>query len=162
MWEKKLLKPTSVVGASRDSLVHHVAATLRAKQSNPFEPVQLLYVAFRGLQTHVAHALVRVRDEMLHVLRERFLQANVFKISCHIMFPDKVEDLRHHELATSQNGWAEVWKKSRWIALDEEDWCEVLYGWLIIRAGTNTPSDEYDTYRDTGWRIRYTFSQRLN
>ena len=24
-----------------------------------------------------------------------------------------------------------------------------------IRAGTNTPSDEYDTYRDTGWRIRY-------
>ena len=23
------------------------------------------------------------------------------------------------------------------------------------RAGTNTPSDEYDTYRDTGWRIRY-------
>ena len=22
------------------------------------------------------------------------------------------------------------------------------------RAGTNTPSDEYDTYRDTGWRIR--------
>ena len=26
---------------------------------------------------------------------------------------------------------------------------------LITRAGTNTPSDEYDTYRDTGWRIRY-------
>ena len=26
---------------------------------------------------------------------------------------------------------------------------------LAIRAGTNTPSDEYDTYRDTGWRIRY-------
>ena len=25
-----------------------------------------------------------------------------------------------------------------------------------IRAGTNTPSDEYDTYRE------YTFSQRLN
>ena len=25
----------------------------------------------------------------------------------------------------------------------------------ITRAGTNTPSDEYDTYRDTGWRIRY-------
>ena len=25
----------------------------------------------------------------------------------------------------------------------------------LIRAGTNTPSDEYDTYRDTGWRIRY-------
>ena len=25
----------------------------------------------------------------------------------------------------------------------------------VIRAGTNTPSDEYDTYRDTGWRIRY-------
>ena len=23
------------------------------------------------------------------------------------------------------------------------------------RAGTNTPSDEYDKYRDTGWRIRY-------
>ena len=23
------------------------------------------------------------------------------------------------------------------------------------RAGTNTPSDEYDMYRDTGWRIRY-------
>ena len=61
------------VGASRDSLVHHVAATLRAKQPNPFKPVQLLYVAFRGLQTHVTHALVRVRDEMLHVLRKRFL-----------------------------------------------------------------------------------------
>ena len=27
--------------------------------------------------------------------------------------------------------------------------------WLYTRAGTNTPSDEYDTYRDTGWRIRY-------
>ena len=26
---------------------------------------------------------------------------------------------------------------------------------ISIRAGTNTPSDEYDTYRDTGWRIRY-------
>ena len=26
---------------------------------------------------------------------------------------------------------------------------------LDTRAGTNTPSDEYDTYRDTGWRIRY-------
>ena len=26
---------------------------------------------------------------------------------------------------------------------------------LTTRAGTNTPSDEYDTYRDTGWRIRY-------
>ena len=26
---------------------------------------------------------------------------------------------------------------------------------LFSRAGTNTPSDEYDTYRDTGWRIRY-------
>ena len=23
------------------------------------------------------------------------------------------------------------------------------------RAGTNTPSDEYDTYHDTGWRIQY-------
>ena len=26
---------------------------------------------------------------------------------------------------------------------------------VATRAGTNTPSDEYDTYRDTGWRIRY-------
>ena len=26
---------------------------------------------------------------------------------------------------------------------------------VCTRAGTNTPSDEYDTYRDTGWRIRY-------
>ena len=26
---------------------------------------------------------------------------------------------------------------------------------MRTRAGTNTPSDEYDTYRDTGWRIRY-------
>ena len=26
---------------------------------------------------------------------------------------------------------------------------------VSTRAGTNTPSDEYDTYRDTGWRIRY-------
>ena len=26
---------------------------------------------------------------------------------------------------------------------------------VVGRAGTNTPSDEYDTYRDTGWRIRY-------
>ena len=26
---------------------------------------------------------------------------------------------------------------------------------VVTRAGTNTPSDEYDTYRDTGWRIRY-------
>ena len=26
---------------------------------------------------------------------------------------------------------------------------------VFSRAGTNTPSDEYDTYRDTGWRIRY-------
>ena len=26
---------------------------------------------------------------------------------------------------------------------------------LFSRAGTNTPSDEYDMYRDTGWRIRY-------
>ena len=25
----------------------------------------------------------------------------------------------------------------------------------MTRAGTDTPSDEYDTYRDTGWRIRY-------
>ena len=25
---------------------------------------------------------------------------------------------------------------------------------VVARAGTNTPSDEYDTYRDTGWRIR--------
>ena len=37
---------------------------------------------------------------------------------------------------------------------------------IITRAGTNTPSDEYDTYRDTGWRIRYVsrihVSQRLN
>ena len=37
------------------------------------------------------------------------------------------------------------------------DWRTCLYikHLLIIRAGTNTPSDEYDTYRDTGWRIRY-------
>ena len=26
---------------------------------------------------------------------------------------------------------------------------------VYIRAGTNTPSDEYDMYHDTGWRIRY-------
>ena len=26
---------------------------------------------------------------------------------------------------------------------------------VLSRAGTNTPSDEYDTYRDTGRRIRY-------
>ena len=29
------------------------------------------------------------------------------------------------------------------------------FRYVCIRAGTNTPSDEYDTYRDTGWRIRY-------
>ena len=28
-------------------------------------------------------------------------------------------------------------------------------GYRYTRAGKNTPSDEYDTYRDTGWRIRY-------
>ena len=31
----------------------------------------------------------------------------------------------------------------------------VILDVVKIRAGTNTPSDEYDTYRDTGWRIRY-------
>ena len=35
----------------------------------------------------------------------------------------------------------------------------IVTGFVIctsaIMAGTNTPSDEYDTYRDTGWRIRY-------
>ena len=33
----------------------------------------------------------------------------------------------------------------------------ILGLYLVVngRAGTNTPSDEYDTYRDTGWRIRY-------
>ena len=42
------------------------------------------------------------------------------------------------------------------------------YADVYTRAGTNTPSDEYDTYRDTGWRIRYVSrihffsSQRLN
>ena len=30
-----------------------------------------------------------------------------------------------------------------------------LFRVVFTRAGTNTPSDEYDTYRDTGWRIRY-------
>ena len=30
-----------------------------------------------------------------------------------------------------------------------------IEGLVGSRAGTNTPSDEYDTYRDTGWRIRY-------
>ena len=30
-----------------------------------------------------------------------------------------------------------------------------VYLAVAARAGTNTPSDEYDTYRDTGWRIRY-------
>ena len=32
--------------------------------------------------------------------------------------------------------------------------CHTLVS-VYIRAGTNTPSDEYDTYRDIGWRIRY-------
>ena len=31
----------------------------------------------------------------------------------------------------------------------------ICMNYLYTRAGTNTPSDEYDTYRDTGWRIRY-------
>ena len=31
----------------------------------------------------------------------------------------------------------------------------IYFIYVFIRAGTNTPSDEYDTYRDTGWRIRY-------
>ena len=30
-----------------------------------------------------------------------------------------------------------------------------MYTPAHTRAGTNTPSDECDTYRDTGWRIRY-------
>ena len=43
--------------------------------------------------------------------------------------------VRHRILATSQNGWVGVWKKSRgtqWIVLDGEDWCEVLHGQLNI------------------------------
>ena len=32
--------------------------------------------------------------------------------------------------------------------------CTRIVG-VFTRAGTNTPTDEYDTYRDTGWRIRY-------
>ena len=34
------------------------------------------------------------------------------------MGSDGVEDLRHHTVVTSRNGRADVWKKSRGIALD--------------------------------------------
>ena len=40
-----------------------------------------------------------------------------------------------HQIATSRNGLAEVWKKSsatRMIALDGENWCKVLRGRLIV------------------------------
>ena len=33
--------------------------------------------------------------------------------------------------------------------------CSIYCSGVTSRAGTNTPGDEYDTYRDTGWRIRY-------
>ena len=41
------------------------------------------------------------------------------------MGSDGVEDLTHHNVATSYIGWVEVWKKShgpRGIALDGEEW----------------------------------------
>ena len=45
---------------------------------------------------------------------------------------DAREDLIHNTVATSQNGWAEVWKKSRGMALEGYNWCEVLHGRLIV------------------------------
>ena len=50
------------------------------------------------------------------------------------MGSDGKEGLRHRILATSQIGWLGVWKKSRGtrgIALDGEDWCELLHGRLL-------------------------------
>ena len=41
----------------------------------------------------------------------------------------------HQTVATSRNGLAEVWKKSRgtrMIALDGENWCKVLRGRLTV------------------------------
>ena len=52
---------------------------------------------------------------------------------------DGVEDLSlisHHAVATSQNAWVKMWKNfmrdSRDRAIDEEHWCEVLHGRLIV------------------------------
>ena len=41
------------------------------------------------------------------------------------------------------------------VVLATRSRCGMLLNAVITRAGTNTPTDEYDTYRDTGWRIRY-------
>ena len=52
-------------------------------------------------------------------------------------------------MAISQNGWVEVWKKSRGtqgIALDGEYWHEVLHGQLIITPD-RTEKEEVRTLR---------------
>ena len=51
------------------------------------------------------------------------------------MGSDGVEDLRRHTVATSQNGWVEVWKKSCGIVLNGENVCEMLHRRLIIIPG---------------------------
>ena len=56
------------------------------------------------------------------------------------MGTEGVEDQRRHTAVTSQNGCLETWSKSRGkhgIALDGEDWYDVLHEQLIItRDGT--------------------------
>ena len=54
---------------------------------------------------------------------------------------DDVEELRHHAVATSQNGWVEVGKKSRGIALDGQNRCELLR-WRLVIIPDGTAKEE--------------------
>ena len=52
---------------------------------------------------------------------------------------------RLHTVATSQNGWVEVWNKSfgtRGMALDGEDLCDMLHGRLIITPDGTTKEED--------------------
>ena len=43
-----------------------------------------------------------------------------------------LEDIIHHTVVTSQNGWLRTWNKYRGIAPDGEDWCDMRHGRQIV------------------------------
>ena len=65
-----------------------------------------------------------------------------------------MEALRHYTMATSQNGWMDIWKKCRGNALDGDNWCTVLLGQVFVIPDGSTKEIQcedlfqmFDTYK---------------
>ena len=116
--------------------------------------------AFLKLNTLTIADLVKIKSMVLmYKIYNNLMPSNILSYFCmvHIMSHD--HDTR--QAGHLKNMYCRTTLKSMCLSIRGPVMWNKLHSDLKnsttvnIRAGTNTPSDEYDTYRDTGWRIRY-------